>query len=63
MKAVAEPCFFCHEVKKTVVVLETLRMAADFFIICRINGHCFCVICWNLFLVLTQLYLIDCKLG
>lgn len=50
MKAVAQPYFFCHKVKKTVVILETLRMATDF-----------CVICWNLFLVLTQLYLIDCK--
>jgi len=50
-KAATQPCFFCHEVKKTAVLLETLTMATDF-----------CVICWNLLLALIQLYLTDCEL-
>lgn len=51
MKAATQPCFFYHEVKKTTALLETLTMATDF-----------CVICWNLLRVLTQLYLTDCEL-
>jgi len=48
-KAATQPHFFCHEVKKTTVLLETLTAAALDFI------------CWSFLLAVAQHYL-TCEL-